>query len=231
METKWNRTAQKAWKAILDKINDLKHNHGFSDEKIAGLMGVGNRSVISEWRKGNRSAENTSFANLMNYLEKLGFDYAEFFPPALPTIKRVGPNAPVEKIEGENLPSIPVMGHTGAGDAIELFSQVPEFILPVLPQYFKVGLIGLVVDGDSMEPTIHKGAVVGISPYDGSINEGAIYLIQRPPFGRTIKRIRMGDEDKIELYSDNPLYKPIVISPEGYEESIAGRIIWIWQGC
>ena len=157
--------------------------------------------------------------------------YTEFFPPALPTIKRIGPNAPIEKIEGENLPAIPVLGHTGAGDAIELFGMAPEFWLPVLPQYFRAGMIGLVVDGDSMEPTIHKGAVVGIMPYDGSISEGGIYLVHRPPFGRTIKRIRMGDEDKIELHSDNPIYKPTLVTPEGHEGLIAGKRVWIWQGC
>lgn len=231
METKWNQTAQKAWKAILEKINDLKTSQGYSDEKIAELIGVGNRSVVSEWRKGNRSAEHTSFANLMNYLENLGFNYADFFPPEVPTIKRVGPNAPVEKVEGEDLPSIPVLGHTGAGNAVELFSQVAEVWLPVLPQYFRTGMIGLVVDGTSMEPTIHKGAVVGIMPYDGSINDGGIYLVQMPPFGRTIKRIRMGDEGKIELCSDNPIFKPVIVAPEGYEGIISGRIVWIWQGC
>lgn len=146
-------------------------------------------------------------------------------------MKRIGDYAPTEKVQGDDLPAIPVLGHTGAGNAVELFSQVAEVWLPVLPQYFKIGMIGLVVDGDSMEPTIHKGAVVGVMPYDGSISEGGIYLVQRPPFGRTIKRIRMGDDGRIELHSDNPLYKPVIVTPEGYEGIIAGRIVWIWQGC
>lgn len=146
-------------------------------------------------------------------------------------IRRTGVNAPVEKIEGEDLASIPVMGHTGAGNAVELFSQIPDFWLPVLPQYFRRNVIGLVVDGDSMEPTIHKGAVVGIIPFDGNITEGGIYLVQIPPFGRTIKRIRMGGNGRIVLHSDNPLYEPVVIEPEGYEKIIAGKVIWFWQEC
>ena len=146
-------------------------------------------------------------------------------------IHRVGEHAPIEKVEGETLPTIPVVGMTGAGDAVELFSASPDYLLPVLPQYFRPGIIGLVVEGDSMEPTIKRGAVVGVLPYDGSISEGGIYLVQRPPFGRTIKRVRMGDNNLIELHSDNPSYKPVMIDPEGYEGIIVGRVVWIWQVC
>lgn len=227
---KWDMTAQKMWQTILDKVIALR-GEGHTDQQIANLIGVGNRSVISEWRKGNRGAEKTSFANLMSYLERLGFNYEDFFPGQIPTIRRPGPYAPVEKVEGEKFPQIPVMGATGAGDAVELFSLAPEYMLPVPPQYYRANLIGLVVEGVSMEPTIRRGAIVGIMPYDGSITEGGIYLIQRPPFGRTIKRIRMGQDGEIVLVSDNPTFAPVTVAPEGYEQIISGQVIWIWQRC
>lgn len=149
--------------------------------------------------------------------------------PQNPTMRRVAPHSPTEIVKGDALPQIPVMGSTGAGNAVELFSSVPERWIPILPQYLRHDMIGLVVDGDSMEPTIHKGAIVGVVPYDGSIYDGGIYLVQRPPFGRTIKRIKMEEEEHLVLYSDNPAYKPMLISFEGYEKIILGKIVWVWQ--
>lgn len=228
---KWDESAAKAWAAILAKVRAL-NEAGETLEGIAKLLDIKNRGSISLWLSGGRKAENTSFPNMLRYLERLGFDYAEFLPsPTLPTIRRPAPHAPVEEVQGEDLPRIPVVGATGAGDGVELFNAHPEYWLPVLPQYAKPDIIGLVVEGDSMEPTIHKGAVVGIIPYDGSINEGGIYLVQRPPFGRTIKRIKMGEDDQIVLHSDNPSYAPTPVPFEGYEKIILGRVIWIWQTC
>lgn len=227
---KWDESAAKAWAAILAKVRALDEA-GETLEGIAKLLGIKNRGSISLWLSGGRKAENTSFPNMLRYLDRLGLDYAEFLPSVTPTIRRPAPYSPEEIIEGTNLPLIPVMGGTGAGNAVELFDSHPEYLLPVLPQYAKPNVIGLVVEGDSMEPTIHKGAVVGIIPYDGSLNEGGIYLIQRPPFGRTIKRIKMGEGKQIVLHSDNPMYAPTPIIYEGHEDIIVGRVVWIWQAC
>ena len=96
-------------------------------QKIADMVGVGNRAVISEWINGNRKAENTSFANLMTYLERLGYDYRDYFPTPNPIIKRVGPDAPVEQITSENAKTIPVYAMAGAGPGIELVEYEPLF--------------------------------------------------------------------------------------------------------
>lgn len=179
---------------------------------------------LHKWLKRSRVPTLEGISPILDKICSYSFEH-------VPTIRRTGSNSPVEGVTGENLPSIPVMGATGAGDAVELFSQVPEYFLPVLPQYYRSNMIGLVVDGVSMEPTIQKGAIVGIMPYDGSITEGGIYLVQRPPFGRTIKRIRMGANGQIVLVSDNPSIEPVILPDEGYEEIVTGRVVWIWQAC
>lgn len=179
---------------------------------------------LNKWLRRDRVPNLDNISPILEKICTYTFD-------SVPTIKRPGPYAPVEKVEGEDLPVIPVMGSTGAGDAVEIFSQTPDYLLPVPERYYRVDMIGLVVDGVSMEPTIQRGAIVGIMPYDGSITEGGIYLIQRPPFGRTIKRIRMGPAGEILLVSDNPDIGPVTLVPEGYEEIIKGRVVWIWQIC
>ncbi|MBQ9453180.1 MAG: hypothetical protein IJU65_07825 [Desulfovibrio sp.] len=144
-------------------------------------------------------------------------------------IHRVGIHAPVESITGENLPRIGVFGSTGAGEPVDLFEAVPDFTIEVLPQYNRPKLVALRVEGDSMEPSIHKGAYVGIVPFDGEISDGGVYLIQRPPFGRTIKRIRMGVDGGIVLHSDNAAYPPVNLPFEGYENIVLGKVVWVWQ--
>lgn len=76
---KWEVIANNIWDAILKECVRL-HESGLTLQEIADKVGVGNRVVIGEWIRGNRKATNTSFSNLMNYLENLGFSYQDFFP-------------------------------------------------------------------------------------------------------------------------------------------------------
>ena len=163
-------------------------------------------------------------------LETVGAIVDALGPEAFfPVIKRTGSNSPVEQVKGSGLPTVPVFGSTGAGDACEFWSQEPERQIEVLPQYAKPGCIALRVEGDSMEPTITRGAYVGVVPLNGSISEGGIYLVNVAPFGRLIKRIRMGDGDSIELVSDNRKYPPKHVPLEQYEAVVVGRVVWVWQ--
>lgn len=163
-------------------------------------------------------------------LETVGAIVDALGPEAFfPVIKRTGSNSPVEQVKGSGLPTVPVFGSTGAGDACEFWSQEPERQIEVLPQYAKPGCIALRVEGDSMEPTITRGAYVGVVPLNGSISEGGIYLVHVAPFGRLIKRIRMGSADSIELVSDNRKYPPRSLPLEQYDSVVVGRVVWVWQ--
>lgn len=226
---RWKETAQVAWEAILARVKALKEE-GKTLQEIADMVGHGNRALVSEWLQGNRKAENASFANFMNYLEGLQLDYRDFFPTS-PTIRRPGINAPVEIVEGDNLPKIPVMGEVGAGNEVDLFEAVPECFISVLPRYYRQDMVTFKVSGDSMSPTISMGDYVGIIPFDGNLHEGGIYLVDLPPFGRVVKRVRMGKNGEIILLSDNPSYGERVIPYEGYEKIVLGQVCWIMQKC
>ena len=146
-----------------------------------------------------------------------------------PFMRRIGYFSPSEEVRGSSLPTVPVFGSTGAGEPCEFWSQEPERQIEVLPQYAKPGCVALRVDGDSMEPTIQRGAYVGVVPLNGSISEGGIYLVNVAPFGRLIKRIRMGDANSIELVSDNRKYPPRTLPLEQYEAVVVGKVAWVWQ--
>ena len=164
-----------------------------------------------------------SFKNFAAIMDAVGED--AFFP----VIKRTGANSPVEQVRGSCLPTVPVFGTTGAGDPQEFWTQEPERQIEVLPQYAKPNCVALRVDGDSMEPTILKGSYVGVVPLNGSISEGGIYLVHVAPFGRLIKRIRMGEDGSIELVSDNRKYPPRRLPMEQYDSVVVGKVAWVWQ--
>ncbi len=163
-------------------------------------------------------------------LETVGAIVDALGPEAFfPVIKRTGSNSPAEKVEGSGLPTVPVFGTTGAGDPQEFWSMEPEREIEVLPQYARPGMVALRVDGDSMEPTISRGAYVGIAPLNGAVTEGGIYLVNVPLFGRVIKRLHLGDGGSIELISDNRKYPPTRLPMEQYDSIVIGKVAWVWQ--
>ena len=233
MMDKWDEVAQKAWDAIIEEVRRLKKEKGMTLDALAQLLGIKNRASVSMWLSGDREAKNTSFPNMLRYLERLGLDYADFFPErsATATIRRTGANSPAEIVEGDDLCSVPVLGAAGAGGAVEFFATEPETVIQVMAQYAVAGVVALHIEGDSMEPTIRKGSYVGVVPMEGKIIEGNIYLVDLPHLGRVVKRIRMRSDGRLELYSDNPKFEPRPLPDEGYEHIIVGRVVWIWQLC
>lgn len=224
---KYEQAAQKAWDAIISKVREMEQS-GVKRAEISRLLGHKGRSTVTNWLDEHSDFKaKGSFPDVLRYLDVLGLDINDFLPPM--TIRRPAIHSPTELVNASEQTRIPVIGATGAGNDVELFSAVPDFWIQVLPQYAHPGVVGLVVEGDSMEPTIFKGAIVGIIQFDGSLNPGGIYLIHRPPWGRTIKRVKEGENGQIVLYSDNPQYPPYSVPYEGYEQIIIGKVAWIWQ--
>ncbi len=146
-----------------------------------------------------------------------------------PCIKRVGVNSPTEAVLGNGLPRIPVVLAAGAGSPIEFWDASSCSTIEVLPGYWRNDLRGVVINGDSMAPTIKPGSICGVIPVQGDLNEGGIYLIHRPPFGYQVKRVRTNAEGEIILESDNPQYPPQVVPFEGYADIIIGQVCWVMQ--
>ncbi|MCR5259611.1 MAG: helix-turn-helix domain-containing protein [Desulfovibrio sp.] len=202
---------------LLDKAIE---KHG-SAKELAKAAGV-NAPNISRWKNGKQEPRVKDIGAIMDLI---GVRVAP--PPA--TMHRMGANSPVEKVEGSSLPRVPVLGTAGAGAPQEFWNSEPEMMIEVLPQYFRPDMVTLRVDGDSMEPTIQKGAYVGVVKVAGDIEEGGVYLVHIPPFGRVVKRVRAGQGDTIELVSDNAKYPPKAIPLEQYDQIIIGRVAWVWQ--
>ena len=214
------KTQQERWDEIVQRMKEKVDEGGRgSVSRLAELLNT-ERGTVSKYINGQLKGERVPADKILFFEEKLGL---------APVLKRIGVHSPAEPVEGDNLPIIPVFSHAGAGSPSEFFSGTPEVTIPVLPQYFLPDIAAIKVTGDSMEPTISKGAYVGVVPLGEDLIEGGIYLVSRPPVGVLVKRVRLGKEGNILLYSDNPRYEPQELPFEGYEDVIIGKVVWVWQ--
>ena len=147
-----------------------------------------------------------------------------------PLIKPIGGNAPAEPVVGSDLVRIPVMTEAGAGAPRDVFDGEPKQWIEILPKFHKQNMRAVEVVGDSMEPTIQRGAIIGVRPFEGSLREGGIYLCHLQYFGLVCKRVRANGPRGLLLISDNPAYKDMEIPPEDCESLIVGEVVWCLQG-
>lgn len=235
MSNRWEKIAQAAWEAILHKIKALKEEEKKTLQEIADIMGVSNRSLVGEWLNGNRQAVNTSFANLMNYLERLGYNYIDFFPnnTSSALIRRLAPNAPTERVEGEGLQELSIYDVAGAGPAVEISEITPLFTVFAPPNYLRQAGFAILVDGHSMEPLIPHHAIVGINP-DSSFTANELYAARIPYEGVVIKRVGVDlAAEEFIFKSENPnkeAYPDFRMNIKEAEKIIIGRVVWVMWG-
>lgn len=229
---KWDESAAKAWTAILEKVR-ARVEQGETLEGIAKLLGIKNRGSISLWLSGGRKAENTSFPNMLRYLEQLGLDYTDFLPSSAPMIQRATPNAPIEKVVGPGLQTINVYAVAGAGPAVCVTELAPLFQVTAPPDYFRRSDYAIVVDGHSMEPLIPHGSIVGVK-LQAPFVANELYVARIPYEGLVVKRVGVNRErDEFVFKSVNPdkeAYPDFYINIEEGEGIIVGRVMWIMWG-
>lgn len=214
-------------RSIIAGLKGKKFNT-YRDLAQMAHVNQGNLSSFMKPDGDPKRRETMTFDSAWKIFQALGLELPTLEQES-PTIKRMGANAPVEVVAGSELLPIPVFLEAGAGLPVELWNTTPERTIPILPQYYRKDVRAVEVTGDSMEPTIKKGAIVGVIPLDGDLVEGGIYLIRRPPFGLVVKRVRASENGGIVLVSDNPEYGSQRLDFEGYSDIIIGQVIWCWQ--
>ena len=206
---------ERALDAIKQTINDVYEGNVSS---AAESWGIPIPTLLS-WVKGSRIP---SLKNLAPILDLLGADLT-----LKNTIQKINNNA--EDVVVSDNPTnynVPVLGDVGAGIEAEFFALDPEYFITIPLDFYRKNVIAFKVCGDSMEPRIKMGSYVGIIPFDGNLREGAIYLVNLPPFGRVIKFVHTNENGEIVLVSANPNYRDRVVPYEGYEHIIIGQVIW-----
>lgn len=88
----------------------------------------------------------------------------------------------------------------------------------------------MLVDGDSMYPTLKNGAMIMVNKHFNGLSDG-IYVMRHEQ-NLLVKRLQMLPNGIIKVKSDNNLYEPWEINKEnldGTDIEIIGRVVWSGQ--
>lgn len=106
---------------------------------------------------------------------------------------------------------------------IGLCAGQPSFL-----QKFATHSLSIIAMQDSsMEPDIPRDSHVGINTDDRELVSGALYGVDLPYEGVTIRRILTTDSRKATLCAGNPAISAITLSQSKLEPMIQGRAVWI----
>lgn len=199
---------------LQDKIRQLRLEKGMTLEEVGKKVGVG-KSTVRKWESGDiknmrrdkiallARALDVSPAYLMGWSENKHSQPVP--PPNIVSIKRY---------------KIPILGHIAAG--------VPIMAEQEFDTYADVGEdlradFGLIVDGDSMEPTIKAGDLVFIRKQeDVEDGEIAAVIIDDAATLKHVYHIPGG----VQLVSENPKYSPQIYTSDNSDYlAILGKAI------
>ena len=216
-----------------------------SQADVARRLGV-NPGQVSKWLSG--LSDNASLKHFLAHLEALHIPLESLLPhnnkvtraeePDTAKIRHLRPHAQAETayvVKGTPPPDgigliVPVYATAGAGAALERLEEEPLAQISIPIRYARAALFVVVVDGDSMEPTIRKGAYVGLDRDSCKIVQGEIYGVSLPYEGVVLKRVFLDHSNNtLILKSDNQAHPPFSVPIDGRDGLIVGRAVWVMQ--
>lgn len=209
---------------MLQKLNDERKM-----SELANLTDI-EQSNLSRALKGQKLGID-KVSKILDVIGAKVFFPDDDYQESVSVMRRMGEHSPVEPVENEFTMPIPVYAEVGAGNDIEIVEPIPICTISILKSYYTdKHMYAALVGGDSMSPTIKKGAYIGIVPVCGALEDGAVYLVQRPYFGQMVKRVFLSpDARSIILHSDNPRWEDQIIALEECHTVIVGRVQWVMQ--
>ena len=206
---------------------------GMTHEQVASALGV-SRQAVQRWASGN----SPTLSNLKKLAELLNASVSTLSGDDVVVIDAKG--RPVDSnVSMDDLVLIPVLdvyGSCGGGSDGEITSRQSDSALQLVgvksstPQEWP-GVTGtsrlhiIHVTGDSMEPTLKRGADIIVDGNQTAIDDDGIFVLRAE--GQTfIKRVQRNIDGSITLISDNPLYNPQTV-PRALLESVtvSGRVL------
>lgn len=207
---------------IADRIRDLRHAHGLSQQELADKIGV-SKSSINMYERGDRIPRSNVQEALADYFN-VDLDYLTGRSER--TTRLVGS---AEVPAGfEPLPvmmAVPLVGDIACGTPITAEQNIEARI--GVPATWHADF-ALTCHGDSMSPRYLDGDVVCIHAQP-EVENGQIAAV-RIGDEATLKRFYQ-DGDTVTLVPINPAYPPLVYrGPELNDMQIEGRVVGFCRG-
>jgi len=108
--------------------------------------------------------------------------------------------------------------------------EISTETLTVPEQFYRPSLLVVRMEESDMEPTIRRGAYVGIDRDRKVIRSGALYAIDMPVEGLVIKRILHDTEHtRLILHAENQSHTDQILPAESAGDRVIGRVAWVFQ--
>jgi phage repressor protein C with HTH and peptisase S24 domain len=150
--------------------------------------------------------------------------------------EQIRQNVPKNKTDKRiNLPFYEVSASAGDGRLVEaeeqthLISFAPEWLDKEIGVNPKEVFL-MLVEGDSMYPTLKNGAMIMVNKDFNGLSDG-IYVM-RHEHNLLVKRLQLLPGGIIKVKSDNDMYEPWEINKEnlnGTDIELIGRVVWSGQ--
>ena len=134
-----------------------------------------------------------------------------------------------------SLPFYEISASAGGGALVEVEEQAN--LISFEPEWLnkEIGVNAndvflMLVDGDSMYPTLKNGAMIMVNKHFNGLSDGV--YVMRHEQNLLVKRLQMLPNGIIKVKSDNALYEPWEINKEnldGTDIEIIGRVVWSGQ--
>ncbi len=209
------------------RIKAVRLKERLTQREFAQELGI-TQGFLSEIEKGIKSPSDTL---VMAFIYRYEINEKWFFLGEGEMFgKRKHPLFGPEIVPYEgDLIEVGVFALAGAGHPGDLVD--PESIeTAVFPKEFlKPGIIPVKIQGESMEPSLYDGAIVGVDQEDLCLVSGKVYAIWLDYEGAVIKRVFV-EPNKIIFKSDNPGFPESHLDIENIKDGfVLGRIKWVIQ--
>ncbi len=203
-------------------LKKLREKRNLTIMALSEISGVGN-GTIGNIERGENKGRVETLEKLSTALNLSSEERRELFSCIVPDdVKLSKDKFSKDKLSVVELDcKIPVYSKVFAGEnGVLEFGELIEYInIPSLRNGTEI--IGIKVDGDSMERTIPQGATILVKKdVEVSDNEIGVFIHNNNPL---VKRFRK-KENEAYLISDNNNYMPIAIR-EGDEFYIVGKVV------
>ncbi len=115
-------------------------------------------------------------------------------------------------------------------DTHETFEPKPISKLAVPKSLAPDSILVVRMDGSSMEPSVRRGAYVGVDQAKRNIVSGEIFGVFIPHAGLSLKRVFLdADNNRLILRSENHAHPEMYLPMDSHHERILGRAVWVIQ--
>lgn len=194
-----------------EKLKTLIREYGGTQKVFASMIGT-TQPTIANWMAQNQIPQG-GIAKICSALPEVSFEWL--------TGKEDVPRRGYQEMAPASAP-LPFVGQPYYSRMPASAGQLEMGDEDVTTE--RISIPGMQVDayfpvvGNSMDPTIQSGDIVGIRKLDGMarIRPNDIYLVFTRDNERMLKRIKgvNGADPYLTLYSDNPAYEPFQILKE-----------------